>query len=341
MSTERRDGGFGYRAVNEANRDERVHGPTDTYSRLPRDVPTMRRDALQVGSLALLLVLAGCAMPFLGGQSTPTATPVPLSPTPTPALDPAAPPGVTPGGIDADALLSAHVEALSSTTYTFRTVRGGNASSVTRYERALVSPTAQLRVRRQVANGTEVGNTTQFVNATAAYRRVSDETRRYIINERPEPPEPRTGRYALESFLDAANVSVAGTRVRDGTPVVVFRVTSPDAFRSLPEERTLVGIDATLAVDADGVVRNFSYTATIERPGGVDRLTYRHRVTDVGTTTVTRPSWLRKPQFVDRTVESVEFYRSDWESIRSKPVLNASVSPFVAADTTPAISASR
>jgi hypothetical protein len=118
-------------------------------------------------------------------------------------------------------------------------------------------------------------------------------------------------------------------------------VTSPDAFRALPEERTLVGIDATLAVDADGVVRNFSYTATIERPGGVDRLTYRHRVTDVGTTTVTRPSWLRKPQFVDRTVESVEFYRSDWESIRSKPVLNASVSPFVAADTTPAISASR
>ena len=264
---------------------------------------------------------------------------------------------MSPGGIDADALLSAHVDALSSTTYTFRTVRGGNASSVTRYERSLVSPTAQLRVRRQVADGTELDNTTQFVNATAAYRRSSSETRRYTINERPEPPEPRTGRYALESFLDAANFSFAGTRVRDGTPVVVFRVTSPDAFRSLPENRTLVGIDATLAVDADGIVRHFAYNATVERPGGVETVSYSHRVSDVGTTTVTPPSWLRKPQFVDRTVnrtltddatgatltvagdprtvESVEFSRSDWGLTRSEPVLNASVSPFVAADSDP------
>jgi hypothetical protein len=314
----------------------------------------MRRDALQVGSLALVVVLAGCGIPFVGGQATPTATRVPLSPTESPTIDPAAPPGVSPAGIDSEALLSAHEDGLSTTTYTLSTFRGGNASSVTSYERTLVSPTAHLLFERQTVDGTVVDNSTAFINATAAYRRLSSDTRRYEINARTEPLDPRTGRYEIESFVAAANFSFASTGVRDGTPVVVYRVTGPDQFRSLESDRTLVDLNATLAVDAEGIVRYFAYNATVETPTVAETVTYRQRVSGVGTTSVSPPSWLQQPQYPDQTVnrtltqeptgatltvagdpelvESTVLVSSDAFFLDADPVQRASVSPFLEAD---------
>lgn len=260
----------------------------------------MTRRALVAIAVALLVVLAGCggtAEPT-ADTSTGTAETTGASPTQTVGLDDVAlPAGVSESGVtDADALTSAHADALSGTSVTvsmdFRLEVNGTGQNVSfRGEVTPDTDTGWMQVTLQDGVGT------YYTDGGTTYRKVEQngETT-FGTTEQVSalPVEPRFGADArIGDALRAANWTATGVVERNGTRLI--RLEASDV--SLPDSvdvanATDVDSSGVLLVDADGVVHHVSVRTHVT--SDEKTVVYEIEVTlsDVGSTTIQRPDWV-------------------------------------------------
>lgn len=263
--------------------------------------------------VALVVLLSGCSGVGESGTTSPSLTPVPV-PEVTPALSPVGDddrwlaPGLTDRGVEQAWLLGrAHETVLANTSYTARTVE------TTRY-----------------ANGTVRGRIRTTVRATpGTFHTVSTPTGTHA-RAYPFPDAERVEVYGVDGRLhfavtdadgtwhfsfDRADAGVpslyvllssvetrtAGTVTRNGTTLHRVRATE---LRESTGFAVAVGVAANgfegsavgnvslrALVDSRGLVREYELAYTLGRDGPDLRVTRHVRYTDLGATTVERPSW--------------------------------------------------
>ncbi|PSP52670.1 hypothetical protein BRC67_03580 [Halobacteriales archaeon QH_3_68_24] len=248
-----------------------------TVTRSPGS-PACRRTLLAV----LLVVTAGCgALP--AGTDQPTAadtlTPVPVpNATDDPGPDgESLPPGVSANGtLDVDRLARAHADALAGTSYTETVERAGT---------------------------TLVPRRTVYSDPQGTYLRVSDPNRTRVVelNGSGRVPTPET---TVSRFLDGPAVDVTPVE-RRGT--VLYRLPVPPDERpgALEARQGTVAasnVSVTALVARSGFVRELSMT--YDRDDGARRQRVRIAVeyTGLGTTDVSRPSWVPVNESRERSV---------------------------------------
>lgn len=263
------------------------------------------------GLLALLLVFAGCNAISLGGETqTATLTPAAVptdEPTPTPVRQLA--PGLTGAGVtDPFTLAATHSSILNDTSYTFRenaTVRYANGTiadrSVTRTQFAANENRFHI-----VQNGSDMAvrglrGVSLWSNGERVFMaRMSDNGTSYNVprGSDSEPVSPRrflsfgTNRERIASLFRSVETRVADSEQRNGTTryrVESTTVTNRGAFENdwqNPRNVTLIA-----DIDSQGLVREYRLTYAATLDGAPVRIERHVRYTDIGNTTVERPSW--------------------------------------------------
>lgn len=288
---------------------------------------------LAVCCLAAALVLAGCGMPFGGGNSTATpgnatavptptgtnttATPAPTATptaTPTPAPTPEATatfsptdvPGVSERGVDAGQLTDAHEQALEETNYTYTLAETPGGTFDRRWTRVRVGETRKLERERASRDGRLVVNRTVFRNESRGFRRLPDrDYQRWTAFDPLGRLDRPTGDTLVWNAFSLANYSLAGNRTVEGTPVAVLRASGPANASGDLADANVTSLDSTLLVDADGVVRRLTFNVTQVGVGGPVTSSTVLDIAAVGDTTVSRPAWLAKPATIDERTETV------------------------------------
>lgn len=252
--------------------------------------------ALRTLAVVVVVVLAGCGSMAADPDPEPTRTlsPAPVPETATPAASPL-PPGLSGGGIaDVDALVRAHVDALDGRSFTLR-VRERH-DDLTGF-RVLRVESAD-RYYFHDATVSVAGNRTAFVDGEHRYSRSTREGLQYDLG----PAVNRSAAYGwlvalpVRTPLSVGNASVYETRVGDERryEVRIDRAVHPrfESFRNYSVRAT---------VHPDGFVSRL--TVSYVRVGGNGRtnVTRRVRYSNVGTTTVDRPTWVERRWRTDPT----------------------------------------
>lgn len=253
----------------------------------------MSRSALNAVVFTALILLAGCN--FLGSDpsmKTPRVTPadVPTDSTVTPREQIA--PGLTKYGLtNASALIEAHTDFLTNTSFTVREVW------------ILESPNGTVAARRVITTRVEDDRIYSKYNSTGLRGPVYQELwsgrnrclKRIVYNDSStyhriscsesshveEIPEPSVEFYrSFESWNDPRieRVSVNGT--------LLYRLET--TYQNRPSNITI-----TALVDSRGVIHSFTIREPITYPPVPDatRSIRSIQITDIGTTTVERPAW--------------------------------------------------
>lgn len=242
--------------------------------------------------LGLVVVLAGCSGPGLqGATSTPTATPAPV-----PTVEETYPPGLAPDGVtSASALAAAHRASLRDRSHTlvvFERERVGEPAlgshfvgNRTIYEVAS-DGTYNVTVFRVNTRGngaltTQVRQRSRYGNDTVGYvREVTGDGPAYRpATERPDAVA--IGGDYVARYLAVENATVGprpddGVRVKGSDPTTVPGASSYFVDADVGPDGTLRRLHVEY-VDADGTVRFLTV-----------------RVSDVGTTAVSPPDWVRE-----------------------------------------------
>lgn len=263
--------------------------------------------------LVLVVVLAGCNGLVLGGEETPasTVTPMPVptdEPTPTPRPELA--PGLTRNGVvEPFALAEAHASVLADTSYTlvenhsvrFRrgmvysggTVEARLGTNHTRY--AVVRTGSQTSVPFPVIEERFWSNG----NRTLVARTSTDNTT-YAIARADGGPLPvrralsddPTNSDRIPTLFGAMETRVVGLTVRNGTRLYRVRGSNLTNEFALDTEWESPGnVKLVALVDRRGLVREYRLHYTASFDGDPVRVSRRVRYTNVGSTTVERPSW--------------------------------------------------
>ncbi|WP_137283673.1 DUF7537 family lipoprotein [Halorussus salinisoli] len=286
-----------------------------------------RRAALVV---AAMILLAGCAgsdgtTPTTTTAETPTtvedrtttettATSV-TSPneTTTTTMNASAneslPPGVNASGVeDPSVLVEAHRSGLNNSSFAFEfrsNVTVGETSQWTRQRGTVETGRSPLVVHsdsvRNLTEGTTRVATDLWANDTSVvvqYRREDrTELRRYnrsggnVADEtwahlpRADLDSQVTQAWLVELALTAGKFDLARVDDRDGQRVAVLRATEA------VDSANLTDLNATVVVDAEGRVHSLSLTAASEG-NDESRIHYEFELTEVGTVTVERPTWV-------------------------------------------------
>ncbi|MFC7019461.1 MULTISPECIES: hypothetical protein [Haloarcula] len=251
--------------------------------------------------VALGVLLAGCG----GGVSSGPPETVTPAPVPTDAVR--YPPGVTADYVDAATLADAHARGLSTTNYTLTTrqrVRTPDGQSLLRINQTRHVSRDAESYRGHFALETNLyddagGSTIEFwgnrslvvTRYTTANPYREPEIRRWPGQRDPSITD-LTDRQHIEGFLAGVNVApvrqtpdggvlLAGSGVQDRTLLIVPLVVTE------PRNLTL-----SMRVRPDGVVRATRVTYDATHNGERVRVGRTMRVTAVGTTPVTKPSWV-------------------------------------------------
>lgn len=240
---------------------------------------------LHVVAVAAVLVVAGCTLGPGGG--TPTGEPS----TATPSLSELSyPPGVTDGGVNVTALLSAHRDAIDGRSFTM-TVDGTFRSSFVNFSRRtrLTVDEGWNRYRRR----TDHPNLTRswyVVDGTFYERVVAGERPTYETKPVDGPrATPSSGYGLLNDSLVLGNYTVERATVRNGTPAVVLTADEP---RERFAEEGYADVEATLVVDEAGLVREYRLRYVFGTGDDRQVRTLSMAITGVDATTVGRPAWL-------------------------------------------------
>lgn len=253
-------------------------------------------------ALAALLLLAGCSLGGSGGPGTDQ------SPGGT-ADSPAAGSFTYPAGFDADGVTNdtaatrGHRETLLASsgfavTYDASVTEPGNTTTVT-YVQSVETGSEEVHWRMNVSSGDRAGSRAQYYANDTVYSRTNS-----VGSDSPTYGN-RSHEYALGSFtgLDfvrpaLVDVSYGSSEetTRAGVPAVVYSDASVESTAGLFGQGTdpanVSEFSSTLVVGDDGIVRELRYSATVTN-GGTDRtVEVTVTVTDVGETTVSRPSWV-------------------------------------------------
>jgi len=252
--------------------------------------------ALRTFAVVVVVVLAGCGSMAADPEPKPTRTlsPAPVPETATPAASPL-PPGLSGGGIaDIDALVRAHVDALDGRSFTLRVRERHDDLAGFRVLRVESAD----RYYFHDAAVTVAGNRTAFVDGEYRYSRSTREGVQYELG----PSVNRSTAYGwlvdlpIRTPLSVGNASVSETRVAGERryEVSIDRAVHPrfDSFRNYSVRAT---------VGPDGFVSRLTVSYVRVGQEGRTNVTRRVRYSDVGTTTVDRPTWVERRWGTDPT----------------------------------------
>lgn len=263
--------------------------------------------------LVLAIVLAGCNGLGLGGDGTPTRTVTPVAvPTdePTPTPRPEIAPGLTGDGVvDPFTLGNAHASVLDGSSYTLRenvsvvypsgmiysngTIEARLTPDAGRY--ALVRTGSQTSASFPVTEERFWSNG----NRTLSVRTATNETT-YEIADGDDGPLPirrvmaddPTNSERIATLFAAMETRIVGQAVRNGTQLYRVNGSNLTSAFALDTEREAPGnVGLVALVDRRGVVHEYRLNYTASLDGDPVRVSRRVRYTDVGSTTVERPSW--------------------------------------------------
>lgn len=277
------------------------------------------KDSRQLILVAALVLVAGCSSPASAPTGTTTATATATAaPVPTDRPSTFLAPGVTPRGVaDPVALARAHRRTLGRTSVTVRVEESHRyANGTLRWRRTATQRVdAGGRTVRSHYVGAFEGSTrdsgllsefVRFPHATRVerytvgggayhrYRFPSGDT--WYVGA--SSPDPRIVDPGLVPLFWAVDTRVTAREVRDGT--TRYRLEGNEVADPTTLERVFVGgrfadvrnVSLEATVDGRGVVHRYRLTYTLVRTDGVVALgTESVRFTDVGTTTVERPTW--------------------------------------------------
>lgn len=246
--------------------------------------------------VAVLLLLAGCGGGAGTGPSTATPAPTTDTPTPTPSGPTTADvPGVNETAVDARALVDAHRTALTGRSLTLDVAVVNNDTRTTLTERV---DGGGRPILTRSASGNR--SRTAYVADGTTYERLTqgDESTYRSANRTGASASPAayTGSRIVWQYMSTADYHPDGRTVENGTGTLVLVATEAGLNESALASAN-VTVDAfrsEASVDADGVIRKFTYHVEGTRNGEPFSQTLRVRVTDVGTTDVTRPDWVDK-----------------------------------------------
>lgn len=235
--------------------------------------------ASRAAVVVVLLILAGCGA--FGGPDRQTVTPAPV---PEQSQGDGLAPGVSADGVDARRLGAAHRRATRNRSYAL-------AMRVSMEWGTQVVSLAVETSRRYEYR-------TEIIDQQYTRRVYTDGSRRYTRNERAQGTWTTTGEPApvsamldpdparlVEAYLDT-DVRVAEPQSDCGScPVTLTARDPPPAFE--PADNFSV----RAAVRPDGLVTSLSVSYWDRSSDS--HVEYEIRYTDIGTTTVSRPAWVR------------------------------------------------
>lgn len=147
-----------------------------------------------------------------------------------------------------------------------------------------------------------VGNRTtyRYTNDNTTYRKQvvgnDEETASYATSESADvAPVNATPRVA-PGLIDGLEWRQAGTEARDGVNVTRYEATGVANLTAVvgpnATAESVTDVNATMFVDADGIVRQYELTYTVEGDGRTMTVTYSFSTTAVGLTMVEEPDWI-------------------------------------------------
>jgi hypothetical protein len=261
--------------------------------------------AVRLVLIVVVLLSAGCVGLFENTGNEETLTPAPI---PTTQSAPA--PGVTGDAeVDSTRLVAANDRRLNSTSYRFdRRVRVNGSNNSLRIDRVRRVRTNGTGVERLSANGTglltvTVRNWTLWNDGDVIWQRASLTNGRTVTRSLPTGDDVSfdAGRDLALTTLDTE-----GYRVATRTPNRVF-LESTEAL-NITDRVFPVGIGpprnetVRAVVTEEGVIRNLTVTYQGEFYGEQVRVRISQRVTGLGNTTTTRPSWVPEGNATTTTV---------------------------------------
>lgn len=242
--------------------------------------------------LGLVVVLAGCSGPALqGATTTPTATPAPV-----PTVEDSYPPGMAPDGVaDASALAAAHRESVRDRSHTlvvFERERVGEPALGSHFvgnrtiyrigaDGAYNVTVFKVNTRGNGALTTQVPTRSRYGNRTAGFVRAATGDGPAYRRGAERPDIAALGADYVERYLAVENATVrprrdGGVRVKSADPTAHPNASSYFVDADVGPDGTLQRLHVEY-VDADDTVRFLTV-----------------RVSDVGSTAVTRPAWVRE-----------------------------------------------
>lgn len=246
-----------------------------------------------VGALALLVLLAGCGGAVSSGDAT-TATDTTTTPLP---------PGVNETGVVPQDLANAHGSSLSGTAYevnytTRVTYANGTVYAAISRSGSVAASDHYTATVEQRGAWTPVG-----VGPRVAYYADGDTTRRLIVgwdgSESVSPPREASAvvveRLGLvdddrlyQLLVSAESVEVSPAPANDGPTVIRLAGAQPIAPSYVSDPGSA---NATLRVNADGVVTELTVTYGATVDGERVRVQTTVRYDALGEATVERPEW--------------------------------------------------
>ncbi len=256
----------------------------------------MRRDAVGLLALAVIITLAGCSgLPPADGDETGTAP----TPAPVPSDGEANPPGILEDDVVVDRLIDAHERRLGAAGYTSisrQRVVGRNGTMWETNNTRRVASGEQVyagRIAHRVVDfplGRFPDTYEYWTNGSVyASQRVLENASFYgwsRVDQRddiePSPLLPRVLR----------SVSIRVVDRESGAVLTATELRRPGTFPDPPYLENPRNVSFTATVTENGVVTRWrlSYDATIA--GQTVRVQRRARLTDIGSTTVRRPDWV-------------------------------------------------
>lgn len=250
-----------------------------------------------VGALLVvaLVATAGCNAPLADEPDpgeTPTVTPLPVGERAagaTGSTDELAP-GLGPEGVvDAERLLGAHAAVLANDSYTIRlssrrVATDGSAS--TRHDR-VVRVAGPERFHYALTTATDDGDrrVERWRDGEQAYEATTENgSTTYRSLEAPAPPVLLTRADLLRLFLFVP-ADVVDSRERNGTTVHTV-AGGPDDLQPLSD------VTYEAAITERGLVRSYEVRYDLSGRNPATTVTVTATVSDVGETTVERPSWV-------------------------------------------------
>ncbi len=307
---------------------------------LAAEGPDVKR--LSTLCLVALVALAGCTGGGGGGTPTETGT-----------LDDA-PPGVSASGVDADALVAAHEDALADRSYTLAVDQQTTGGELT-----IDAKTDSDGLPAIIELSTGSADRETYLTANGSYeirRGGGEQIVRHVDTDASAVP---TGGPYVRDVLDDAQFTYDGTVQRDGRTLHRLSADQADLQRQF-QNATVTSYEAELLVSSDGLVHNTTYQLTLAENGTEETFTTRIQLTDVGSTTVAEPAWLGlvsdDPETTTRQVQNASLGTSvtvsgELDNVTAVSVSNASdlfyqssvvepsrVSPIVAMQTNRSVS---
>lgn len=241
----------------------------------------MRR-TVPVVVLALLVVLAGCALPWNSesdGQS---------------------PPGIENGRlVDVEKLLTAHNRTVIASGFESilrvngTTTRNGEVVELRQRQRTFVEPGA-AEYRYRFRKNVPAFRSDVWGNRTFEASRGQSNAETVYKTGRPTAPRTLSAIQTLGTVIGGRNFTVESSRRTNGTVLYTLRDSSDigPGFH-LPNNATDVrNYSATLVVDRSGRVRSFHSSANYTVAGQPGSMSIDYRLVRTGDVQVDRPNWV-------------------------------------------------